>query len=101
MIVPGLGETSLRRVIQTVLELAAGGTNALSAAPVTLAPGVNRTEVRDARCGPQTLPVLVPLSAGAAAAELFIAEVRAGSFVIGHSVSASAERTVAYELRRP
>ena len=101
MIAPGLGETSLRRVIQAVMELASGASNALSPAPVTLDPGANRTEVRDARCGPQTLPILVPLSAGAAAAEMFVAEVRVGSFVIGHSVSASAERTVAYELRRP
>ena len=100
MNVPSLGETSLRTVIQAVRDLATGGSNAIGAGTVTLTPGATETEVKDRACAPGSLPVPVPTSAPAAAAQPFVREVRAGSFVLGH-LSAPPGATLRYELRRP
>ncbi|MGY2052412.1 hypothetical protein [Methylobacterium sp. JK268] len=99
MILPGLGETSLRRIVQAIRDMGTGGTNALANGPVDLAAG-DRTVVGDARCGPDSVPVVVPLDAAAAAAQVYVMATAAGSFTLGHLPGAGGRR-VTYELRRP
>ena len=100
MIVPGLGETSLRRIIQSVLDLANGGSNAIGLAPVVLAPGATETEVQDRLCAPASLVLFCCDSAAAADARPYLKAAGAGSFVIGHQ-TAGAGATLRYEIRRP
>ena len=101
MNVPALGETSLNRIIQGIRDLARGGTNAIGFAPASLAAGASETLVEDAACAPGALVLLTPLSASAAAAQVYLKEVRAGAFVLGHAVSAATDRQLRYEIRRP
>ncbi len=100
MIVPGLGETNLRRVIQSVIDLANGASNGIGLAPVVLAPGATETEVRDRNCAPASLVLFCCDSASAADARPFLKKAGAGSFIIGHQ-AAGANAVLRYEIRRP
>ncbi|MEN3234733.1 hypothetical protein PUR29_14120 [Methylobacterium ajmalii] len=100
MNVPGLGEIDLRRINQAIRDLATGGTNAFGAGAVTLTVGATETEVQDRSAAPGSLPMLCLTSAAAAAAQPFLHEARAGSFVLGHQ-PAGPGATLRYELRRP
>lgn len=100
MITPSLGETNLRRIIQSIVDLASGASNGIGLSVVTLAPGATETEVRDPNCAPASLAMLCATSAATAAAQPYLREARAGSFVLGH-LPAAAGATLRYELRRP
>lgn len=101
MIVPGKGETRIDRIIQTLGELATGGSNALGRADVTLTAGASETTVTDSLCTEGALVVFSPLTVTAASAFPFLKSTARGSFVLGHTVSDAADRVLRYEIRRP
>lgn len=99
MNVPGFKDRDTSRTIQAVLDLAAGGTNAIGQT-ITLAVGATETEVINRNCGFQTMPVLVPHSAAAASSGWWVKLVERGRFVIGHAPAAEGA-VFRYELRQP
>ncbi|WP_298967756.1 hypothetical protein [uncultured Methylobacterium sp.] len=100
MNVPDRGETDLRRVIDCLGSLATGGTNAIGYVTVTLAEGQTETAMTDPYCAPDTLIMLCPTSAPAAAAQVYVKSVEAKRFVLGH-LPAQAGATLRYERRKP
>lgn len=99
MNVPSLTETNLPKVIQAILDLARGGTNALPLAPIELTSGQTETSVVDRLCGAQSLPVLVPVSEGASSVRWWIKSVAPGAFLVGHEIVPPG-CLFRYELRR-
>ena len=81
-----------------VRDLATGGTNA--GGDVTLAPSATTTTVEDPLCTADTMVMLSPRSASAAAAQVWVQSTAKGSFVLGHNSSAATDRAFYYELRR-
>lgn len=101
MIVPGKNETRLDRIVQTLSELAQGGSNAVGRTDVVLTPGAAETTVTDSLCTEGALVLLTPLTASAAGAAIFLKSTARGAFVIGHPVSDATDRVLRYEVRRP
>lgn len=99
MNVPSLTETNLPKIVQAIVDLAKGASNAVQPGTITLAVGQTETAVPDPLCADQSLPVLVPLNAAAAQSEWFVKAVGPGAFMIGHDV-APANALFRYELRR-
>jgi hypothetical protein len=81
-----------------VRDLATGGTNA--SGDVTLAANATTTPVQDKLCTDDTMVVLSPRSATAAAAHVWVASTAKGTFTLGHDSSAATDRAFHYELRR-
>lgn len=94
----GLTQQSLDRHGDAVRDLATGGTNA--GGDLALAPNATLTTVQDKLCTANTMVMLSPRSASAAAAPVFVQSTANGSFVLGHDSSAAVDRTFHYELRR-
>jgi len=86
-------ETSIRRIVQAVIELVNGRHN--SRGVVSLATGSTSTVVTAPNCSLEAIPVLSPLTANAAAAlaTTYIAAIEQGSFTIHHASNAQADRT--------
>jgi hypothetical protein len=101
MIVPGKNETRFDRIVQTLSELAQGGSNAVGRTDFVLTPGAGETTVTDSLCTEGALVVFSPLTASAASAFPFLKSTARGAFVIGHPVSDAADRVLRYEIRRP
>lgn len=98
MRIPGRSERDLTAYAQALSEMAQGGTNALG--EVALVPGETSTTVADSRAGADSTVHLMPLSAAAAAATVWLEGTDRGTFTLGHDAS-GAERRFRYEVRRP
>lgn len=99
MNVPSQSETDLPKIIQAIIDLAKGASNAVRPSAVELASGQSETTVKDDFCSDRSLPVLVPLNALAAKSEWFVKAVGPGAFLIGHDI-APPGALFRYELRR-
>jgi len=99
--VPGITETNLKKIILSLQHLAAGRSNATGA--VTLATSASSTVVTDANCAADSVPLLTPATANAAAevgnGTMYVSSVANGSFTITHANSATAGRTFLYVLQ--
>jgi hypothetical protein len=99
--VPGLNEKDLTKIVQAIQQLSAGRSNSVGVVTLAVAPATS-TVVKDQNCAAGTVPILVPTTANAAAAETtkFIprASIVNGSFVIQHASSAQTDRTFLYAL---
>lgn len=94
----GLTPQNLDQHGDAVRDLAKGATNA--GGDLALAPNATSTTVDDALCTENTMVMLSPRSASAAAAPVFVQSTANGSFTLGHDASAAADRLFHYELRR-
>lgn len=95
--VPSLSETSLRLLITSLQQLAAGRSNAIGT--VTLAESATTTTVTDQNCAAVSAIVLTPQTANAAAALATSYVTTAnGSFVITHDSNTQSDRTFAYAI---
>jgi hypothetical protein len=94
--VPDLGETALSRIVQAIRELFEGRSNAVGT--VTLTAGAASTVVTSETCGDESVVVLSPLTANAAAAlgTTSISVVTNGSFTIAHANNAQTDRSFGY-----
>lgn len=81
-----------------IRDLASGGTNA--GGDVTLDVNATSTTVQARLCTADTMVMLSPRSASAAAAPIFVRATENGSFTLGHDASAATDRAFHYELRR-
>lgn len=99
--VPSLTETDLVQIIQAIQQLACGRSNAVGTVTLAVSPATSTT-VSDRNCAPGAVPILVPTTANAAAAQAtnYIPKATIGnaSFVIQHAASAAADRTFIYAL---
>ena len=84
--IPGDGEKSLRRLVAALRALAAGRSNA--SGTVTLSTGTS-TVVPFANCGEDSIPLLAPMSDGAASASAWVSAAQAGQFTITHAAGAA------------
>ncbi|WP_345820109.1 hypothetical protein ABC766_29365 [Methylobacterium fujisawaense] len=94
----GLTAQNLDTHGDAIRDLATGGTNAGST--VTLVANATSTSVPDRLCTADTMVMLSPRSASAAAAQVWVEATANGTFTLGHDASAAADRTFDYELRR-
>ncbi len=100
--VPGLAETSLKKIILSLQQLAAGRSN--STGIISLAISAASTTVTDENCAVGSTVILSPSTAHAAAevaaGTLFIpiATIANGSFVIQHANNSQGDRTFRYAL---
>lgn len=99
MRVPGLGEVDLAKIVQTVRELALGGSAAIGG-DVTIQPGTTQTVVNDPLCSPTSEVVIIPKTATARAALLY-AVPENGRFTVHHGATSATDRTFTYEVRQP
>lgn len=99
--VPGLNEKDLTAFARAIQQLSAGRSNAVGIVTLAVSPATSTT-VTSRNCAAGTVPILVPTTANAAAAQatnyIPTATVGNGSFVIQHSNSASVDRTFLYAL---
>lgn len=102
MIIPGLNEVDLKKVIQAIQDLSKGRSNAFGSVTLAVSPATSTT-VTDRNCGTDTVPSLTPTTANAAAAVATTyvpkATITNGAFVIQHASSAAADRTFLYALQ--
>lgn len=98
--VPDINETDLKRIIQSLRQLASGRSNATGT--VTLATGAATTVVTDANCSSGSVPIPRPTNAASAteyiSGNMWVSAVANGSFTITHTNSATAGRTFRYAL---
>jgi Ethanolamine utilization protein EutJ (predicted chaperonin) len=87
-------------IAEAVRDLIRGGSNATGT--VTLTVSVATTTVANPLVRDTSVPILIPMTAAAAAevgaGTLFISAVNRGNFVVGHANSATAGRTYRYAL---
>ncbi|MDP4005064.1 hypothetical protein [Methylobacterium sp. NEAU K] len=93
-----LSQANLDKHGDAIRDLATGGTNA--SGDVTLVANATSTPVTDKLCTTDTMVVLSPRSASAAAAPVFVRSTGNGTFTLGHDASAATDRAFHYELRR-
>lgn len=98
--VPGMTETDLKKIVLAIQQLAAGRSNAVGS--VTLATGAASTTVITANCAIGSVPILVPVSANAAAevgnGTMYVSAVANGAFTITHANAATTGRTFLYAV---
>lgn len=98
--VPGITETDLKKIVLAIQQLAAGRSNAVGT--VTLAMGAATTTVATSNCAAGSVPILVPVSANAAAevgnGTMYVSAVANGAFTIAHANSATTGRTFLYAI---
>ncbi|MBX6322974.1 MAG: hypothetical protein IRY94_14185 [Rhodospirillaceae bacterium] len=89
-----------RQVAAVVNRLGQGKLNCTGT--LTLAPGAASTTVTDARAGPESVILLMPLSTAAAAAlgggALHVSDRGRGTFTLAHDASAATDRTFGYAI---
>lgn len=99
--VPAINETDLKKINQAIQQLSAGRSNAVGVVTLAVAPATSTT-VTDRNCATGTVPILVPTTANAAAAQATTyvptTTIANGSFVIQHASSAQTDRKFLYAL---
>lgn len=96
---PAQGEKNLARIVQSVRDLFAGRNNAHGEFTLAVAPATTTT-VRAPNCGPNSAPLITPMTANAGtlfgSGAWYISNVGPGEFTITHSSSAQTDRTFRY-----
>lgn len=94
--VPDLGETSLTRAIQAIRELFEGRSNAVGT--VTLTASATTTTVTSETCGDESVILLSPKTANAAAAlaTTYVSSVGNGTFTLTHANNSQTDRSFGY-----
>lgn len=94
--VPDLGESRPERIVQAIRELFEGRSNA--GGTVTLTPSATTTTVTSDTCGDESVILLSPRTANAAAAlaTTFVLSVSNGRFVLTHDNNTQTDRTFGY-----
>lgn len=91
-------ETNPRRIVQAIRELFEGRSNAVGT--VTLTAGAASTVVTAINCGPDSVVMLMPATANAAAdfgsGNLYVSSVGAGTFTVAHPNDADTDKTFFY-----
>ncbi len=107
LLVPGIAETDLKKVILAVQQLAAGRSNAtgsISLTPnqATTVVDVSRNPIASTIIAAGSVPLLTPKTANAAAeignGTLYVSAVANGSFTITHANSATTGRDFYYAI---
>ncbi|MBE7196598.1 MAG: hypothetical protein INR70_02175 [Parafilimonas terrae] len=93
-----LSQTNLDDHGDAIRDLAKGATNA--GGDLTLTPSATSTTVQDRLCTANTMVMLSPRTADAAAMQVWTVSTQNGSFTLGHAASASTDLNFHYELRR-
>lgn len=85
-------EKELSKIVGAIQELTRGRSNALG--EVTLTANAATTVVTAMNCGADSYPILIPLTANAAAAlaTTYVSAVAAGSFTLTHANNAQTDR---------
>lgn len=96
---PARNEMNVGRIVQAVRELFQG--RSLATGTVTLTASATSTTVRADNCGDESLIVLSPLTANAAAAlaTTYVSDVTNGSFTLTHANNAQTDRNFGWEAR--
>ena len=93
------GEKNLARIVQSIRDLYAGRNNAFGEFSLAVAPATSTT-IQAPNCAPDSVPLLTPMTANAAAelgaGGMYVSDVGVGEFTITHSSSANADRTFRY-----
>ena len=94
--VPDLGETALSRIVQAIRELFEGRSNAVG--EVTLTASTTTTTVTSDTCGDESVILLSPRTANAAAAlaTTYVSAVGNGTFTLTHANNAQTDRRFGY-----
>lgn len=96
---PAQGEKNPTVIVQAIQDLFAGRNNAFGEFTLDVAPATT-TVVRSPNSGPQSIPLLTPLTANAAAewasGDMYISDRGAGEFTVTHNSSAQNDRTFGY-----
>lgn len=100
VLVPGLTETDLKKIILTLQQLAAGRSNATGSVTLTQNSATTVVTTRTGTCAPGSKVGLTPTTANAAtefgAGTWYISSVGLDTFTITHVNSATAGRTFDY-----
>ena len=92
--VPAPGDTDLYRIVRAVRELFEGRSNATGT--VTLTANASSTAVAAPNCGAGSVPLLVPMTANAAAkignGTLHVSAVGNGAFTLSHASNGQTDR---------
>lgn len=100
VLVPGLTETDLKKIILTIQQLAAGRSNATGSVTLTQNSATTVVTTRTGTCAPGSKVSLTPTTANAAtefgAGTWYISSVGLDTFTITHINSATASRTFDY-----
>jgi hypothetical protein len=98
--VPSPNETNLFRIVRGIRDLFEGRRN--TTGTVTLSTGTAATTVTHANFGKDSVPVLTPLHANAAAeignGTMYVSARAQGSFTIAHANNATTNRTFAFSF---
>lgn len=96
---PAQGEKNLARIVQSIRDLFAGRNNVFGEITLDVDPATTTT-VTAPNCAPDSVPLLTPMTANAAAeyasGDMYVSDVTAGEFTITHSASANDDRTFRY-----
>lgn len=89
-------EKNLPRIVQSIRDLYAGRNNCFGEVTLAVSPATT-TAVTAPNCSAQSVPLLTPMTANAAAelgaGTMYISSVGQGTFTITHASSANADRT--------
>lgn len=96
---PAQGEKNLARIIQSIQDLFAGRNNAFGEFTLAVSPATT-TDVDAPNASTDSIPLLVPLTANAAAefasGDMYVSNRELGQFTITHSASANDDRTFGF-----
>lgn len=102
VLVPGLTETDLKKIVLTIQQLAAGRSNAVGSVTLTQNQATTTVTTKTGTCAPGSVPILIPTTANAAtefgAGSWYISSVGLDTFTITHVNSATASRTFLYVI---
>lgn len=100
--VPGGEETDLKKIIQSLRELAAGRSNAVGTVTLTVSSATTVVTTFKGTCAPGSVPILIPSTANAATefgtGSWYISSVGVDTFTITHVNSATTGRTFLYVI---
>lgn len=93
------GEKNLARIVQSIRDLYAGRNNAFGQFTLAVSPATT-TVVTAPNCAPDSVPLLTPMTANAAAewasGDMYVSAVGVGEFTVTHAASADVDRTFRY-----
>jgi hypothetical protein len=93
--VPSLNERDLTKYAISLQQLASGRSNGVGTVTCST---LSSTTVTDANCAAGSRVQLTASSSNAAAATVWVTSASNGSFVIGHTVASSTDRTFNYAV---
>lgn len=96
---PAQGEKNLARIVQSIQDLFAGRNNAFGEFTLAVSPATT-TDVTAPNSSGNSIPLLIPLTANAAAefasGDMYISAREPGQFTVTHAASANNDRTFGF-----